>query len=280
MESNQDLSNFRGILRNSDFETLKRFDFSKIDVATDYASIRILSNKGNFEMMKYIFDIAKIHGKPFNFGTTEFINAFFSGARESNVDAFIKFLNDCTAKEVDEEIKMQVDEVKTEVKTEVKPEIKMQVDQVKTHVNSEELLKTDALFRHPAVISSMFVKAIEQGDVQKLKFLKEKGYEWVGDIRKLAAEHGHLNVIEWAEENGIKSTFFEYLAAATHGFVHILEWAKNRGVYLDINVAKAAAEAGQVETLKWLFVNNISINVLVISAVEKVILMYLNGPRK
>ncbi len=94
------------------------------------------------------------------------------------------------------------------------------------------------------------------GQLSLLQSLRLWGYRWA-HTSGCAAEGGHLDVLQWAVDNGCPLDCDVCTRAAKGGHIKILEWLKSRGCVLNEYASEEAVKAGHLEVLKWLKANNI-----------------------
>lgn len=91
--------------------------------------------------------------------------------------------------------------------------------------------------------------AATQGDLDCLKYLREKGCEWDPKTCAIAALHGHLHILQYAHENGCKWNEDTCSLAAQAGNLHCLQYAHKNGCPWDKNTMLLAASFGHIECL-------------------------------
>ena len=57
-----------------------------------------------------------------------------------------------------------------------------------------------------------------------------------------AANGGHLNVLEWARENGCPWDYDTYVKAASEGHLEVLKWLRENGCPININECREIAK--------------------------------------
>ncbi len=86
-----------------------------------------------------------------------------------------------------------------------------------------------------------------------LKWSIARGYPPYDTAVGLAAEAGHLSVLQWMKEHNISITTNASAPAARNGHLHILIWLKSISPsFISDATAPAAAERNNIEMLKWL----------------------------
>lgn len=74
---------------------------------------------------------------------------------------------------------------------------------------------------------------------------------------KIAAQYGHLNVLEYGyQHNQLLQNSFICDMAARHGHLHILKWCREILWPFDRYIFIAAVEGGNLEIVQWLYYNN------------------------
>ena len=53
--------------------------------------------------------------------------------------------------------------------------------------------------------------------------------EWNSWTCRRAAENGHLDVLQWARENGCEWDYWTCCRAADNGHLYVLKWARENG---------------------------------------------------
>ena len=101
------------------------------------------------------------------------------------------------------------------------------------------------------------------GSLQMLQYLRANGCPWSDEATRVAAQHGHLSVLEFmvmpsSSPNHGPLPFSEQVcaSAAFEGHLHILQFARSAAVpakaYWDEMTCAWAAQAGRLEVLKWM----------------------------
>ena len=70
-----------------------------------------------------------------------------------------------------------------------------------------------------------------------------------------AARSGHLEVLQWAHENGCTQNANTCWRAAEGGHLEVLQWLRANGCPWDEDTCSSAAEGGQLEILQWAHAN-------------------------
>ena len=72
----------------------------------------------------------------------------------------------------------------------------------------------------------------------------------------MAAEEGHLPVLEWARQNGCTWDEGTCTGAASRGHLAVLQWARHHGCTWDEDTCARAAGGGHLAVLQWAYKNN------------------------
>ena len=105
-----------------------------------------------------------------------------------------------------------------------------------------------------------FGRAFRNGNLDNLKWLKNMGCEW-GDfeeysysriVNEALVYNGSLENIHWAKENGFQFNEISYVVAAKYGNVRILQWLKNYEIPIDTKCFEEAARHGNMKVMDWL----------------------------
>ena len=109
-------------------------------------------------------------------------------------------------------------------------------------------------FSSSDIATQLMTRAMESGNLDMLKYLKEKGYPWPSGFYEKAAARGYLDILKWLHQNGCPCpTTPASFAAATNGHLSVLLWLyTEHGMKLNTGHFEAAAEGGHVEVLTWL----------------------------
>ena len=68
-----------------------------------------------------------------------------------------------------------------------------------------------------------------KGHLEVLQWARENGCRWDGGTCSAAAEYGHLEVLQWARENGCPWDWTTSWRAARGGRLDVLRWARQNG---------------------------------------------------
>ena len=72
-----------------------------------------------------------------------------------------------------------------------------------------------------------------------------------------ASNRGHLNVLEWAHDQGYTFSLYVSLNVAGRGHIHILEWLLSKGLEVHPDVGVEASCYGYLDILKWVVDNKL-----------------------
>ena len=100
----------------------------------------------------------------------------------------------------------------------------------------------------------LYYTAVKSGQLEAVKVLRRLGGPWdtvCDQTCYIAAEHGHVHVLEWARYQGVHWNNQTCAAAAGAGKLEVLLWLRQKGCAWDERTCEAAAWAGQIEVLKW-----------------------------
>ena len=96
------------------------------------------------------------------------------------------------------------------------------------------------------------VIAAEHGHLHIIEWADRNGSPWNLHACTLAARNGHLHVMQWARTtHGCEWSHIACETAARNAQLHILQWAHESGYQLSVRVCAAAAENGHLHVLKW-----------------------------
>lgn len=99
------------------------------------------------------------------------------------------------------------------------------------------------------------IPAIENGNLDVLKYIKSIGYNW-GDMNYIhAIKNGHLHILKWAKETGSRLIISICANAATYGQLEILKWARENGHGWGRNICMNASQYGHLHILEWAIEN-------------------------
>ena len=103
--------------------------------------------------------------------------------------------------------------------------------------------------------SDICESAAEAGQVELLKWLREKGYHWRYTCWK-AAGKGHLEALRWSISKGAPwDRITVACAAARGGHIEVLAWLRETGCPWKVQICSEAAAGGHIEVVKWLKAN-------------------------
>lgn len=98
--------------------------------------------------------------------------------------------------------------------------------------------------------SQVCVRAARNGHLDILKWARSNGCPWNSQTCEKAAKYGRFEVLQWAKSNGcVLGDVRKY--AANEGHLHILKYAKEQGMRIGNLTALRAARYGHLHVLKW-----------------------------
>jgi hypothetical protein len=97
-----------------------------------------------------------------------------------------------------------------------------------------------------------FCTAVRTGNLENMKWLRENGCEWDEGSFATAAECGNLEVMKWLKENKCPWDKWVFADAAEYGQLEVMKWLKENKCPWDIYVFTAAEHFGSLENIKWL----------------------------
>lgn len=100
--------------------------------------------------------------------------------------------------------------------------------------------------------SGIMAAAAENGHLQLLKHLREKGWNWGASACRAAAQHRHFEVLRWLRENGCPWKASTFHHAARSGKIEVLTWLREQGCPAKASVCEAAAMSDNLHALQWL----------------------------
>jgi hypothetical protein len=108
----------------------------------------------------------------------------------------------------------------------------------------------------PPIDVEVVCNAAEGGHVNVLQWAVDQGWPLHGDFpsaAKIAAQTGHADALQWAVEQGCpKPEAWISCSAAARGYLGVLQWFVLNGVALSEEHAREAAIDGQVHVLQWI----------------------------
>jgi hypothetical protein len=69
------------------------------------------------------------------------------------------------------------------------------------------------------------VYAAQNGHLDVLQWARQNGCPWDEETCAFAAQNGHLDVLQWARQNGCPWSVSTCAFAAENGHLHVLQWA-------------------------------------------------------
>jgi hypothetical protein len=89
------------------------------------------------------------------------------------------------------------------------------------------------------------------GNLDVLRFARDRGYPMSGREYGMSAAHGHLNVVMWLHEQDYPWEADTCSYAAGEGHLHILQWLRANDCPWDAETCASAAENGHLHVLQW-----------------------------
>eukprot|EP00051_Salpingoeca_urceolata_P011173 m.137988 g.137988 ORF g.137988 m.137988 type:complete len:339 (-) comp17014_c0_seq2:145-1161(-) len=99
------------------------------------------------------------------------------------------------------------------------------------------------------------VQAAASGDVQAFGIILERaGITVLSNCRamKIAAEHGHIEAVQWLHDHDVPWNEYDLRAAAQRGHLDVVRWMHDQGCPWTADIAQAAASGGFLDVLKYL----------------------------
>lgn len=96
--------------------------------------------------------------------------------------------------------------------------------------------------------------AVGSGNLDVVKYLREKNCDWDSTACSEAAEKGYLDILKWLHENGCHWDYFSLKGAAEHGHLKILQYlVENHCKFNNVfPLMESAVKGGNLELIKWL----------------------------
>jgi len=98
-------------------------------------------------------------------------------------------------------------------------------------------------------------RAANEGRLDQLIVLEKRGLELYIGLAHRAAEHGHVNVLEWLSQRNILPRGADL--AAENGHLNVLKWMETKNILPSPEGAYEAAVNGHVAVLEWLATKHI-----------------------
>jgi hypothetical protein len=99
----------------------------------------------------------------------------------------------------------------------------------------------------PKDIWTIILNKLDDGD----KYYVTGKWNQIKNVCNYAARRGHLEVLQWARENGCHWDKWTCAYAAKCGHLEILQWARENGCPWDKWTCAYAAFRGHLEVLQW-----------------------------
>ncbi len=99
--------------------------------------------------------------------------------------------------------------------------------------------------------SAFATVAAEGGHLKVLQWARSQGCPWDGQTCAMAARGGHLEVLQWLRTQGCPWNEWTGKNAACRGHLKMLKWARSQGCPWDETTCDQAARGGHLEVLQW-----------------------------
>jgi hypothetical protein len=100
--------------------------------------------------------------------------------------------------------------------------------------------------------------AAEHGKLDILQWAKDFGFGWDATVLYNSTEQGHLELLKWALKNGDEMCTEVFYSAAEKGQLGVLRWlVENYYSFWDEGVLDAAIQTCQVEVIKYIINNDL-----------------------
>ncbi|PRP86844.1 hypothetical protein PROFUN_05061 [Planoprotostelium fungivorum] len=95
--------------------------------------------------------------------------------------------------------------------------------------------------------------AIKAGHLRILEYARERGCPWEENkVATIAAQNGHLDILQWISINGGELHEQIYNRAAYYGHFHVIKWARENDCPWQESACSNAAAGGHLDILQWL----------------------------
>jgi hypothetical protein len=94
-------------------------------------------------------------------------------------------------------------------------------------------------------------KAAEHGHLEILQWARSQECPWNACTCAWSAQNGHLEVLQWARDNGCPWNEMTCERAAQNGHLEVLKWARSQGCPWSCWTCVCAAENGHLEVIRW-----------------------------
>ena len=98
-------------------------------------------------------------------------------------------------------------------------------------------------------------RAAAGGHLEVMQWARENGCPWNAETCTSAAQGGHLEVLQWGRANDCPWNEGMCLVAATGGQLEVLQWLRTNGCPWNADTCSVAATGGHLEVLQWLRAN-------------------------
>lgn len=101
-------------------------------------------------------------------------------------------------------------------------------------------------------------EACARGHAPMVQWIVTRPSRWnpcrlAGVISKVAAQHGHMHILQWQHDRGELQAAYAYRQAARHSHKNIIFWLRSQGYAWDVDCIAYAAAAHNLGMLKWLY---------------------------
>lgn len=100
--------------------------------------------------------------------------------------------------------------------------------------------------------SKLCDEAAEHGHLDILNWLHQKGAPMDQLVMSYAAYGGNIHILEYLHQLNVDKNIFACVDAARGGHMHVLKWLRQRDYPWDPMVCASAAKSGHLEILKYL----------------------------
>lgn len=156
-------------------------------------------------------------------------------------------------------------------------------DNLSCEVSSVDILEWFKEENIPINADLIYENSAFSGNLQIIKWLHFQDYAFNEIVPFIAAEHGHLPILEWAKSVDL-CPMDQFLSdgAAGNGHLHILRWLLENGFPISIQATIRTVENKNYEILKWMFSSKLPLNIHMCKNAAKsgdlAMLKYLRSP--
>lgn len=99
----------------------------------------------------------------------------------------------------------------------------------------------------------VYIIAAEKNHFEILKWCHENRCpQWDARVPSCAIENGNLDMLEWIYNRGCKMNVYVFYMAAKYNHLHILKWLKNKNIPWGLWVYNGGVQSGNIDILNWL----------------------------